>query len=252
MSKQEPGRRAGGAGSPRAASAGARAPAIPARNLLSPRLSSPTSATNKERAHLTPGPKYLSRSTPAKIAAQLGAKQKQGGGAKHASSGEQASSDEEKEEQEEEPEAPEEPGDSQGDQSPTGDLEDEREAGDQDHEGMLSPGGTPPKSEEDQDNHGQGGTTDGGQGGTTDGGGSVHSVKRRGNRGGKKHRKKSKQDHPDWNSSGSWNRVPGSASGSERQRASGSGSDGSWKHASRNYTREGGYMQTSRKARGWG
>ena len=101
---------------------------------------------------------------------------------------------------------------------------------------MLSP----PKSEEndgeDQDNQG-GGTAD--QGGATDGGGSTFSAKRRGVRGGKKHRKKSKQDHPDWSSTGSWNRIPGSASGS----------DSSWK---KNYTRNGGYMQASRKARGWG
>ena len=81
------------------------------------------------------------------------------------------------------------------------------------------------------------GEVTGGQGAMTDGGGSV-GPKRRGNRGGKKHRKKQNTGSA---SEGSWHRVPGGASGA-------SGSEGSWKSASKNY---GGYVASSRKARGW-
>ena len=109
---------------------------------------------------------------------------------------------------------------------------------------MPSPEVTTPKSEEEPEHHGdQGGTTDGGQGGMTDGGDSWVGPKRRGNRGGRKHRKK--QNTGNCGSEGSWHRVPGGASGA-------SGSEESWKQASRNYTKDGGYMQASRKARGWG
>ena len=98
---------------------------------------------------------------------------------------------------------------------------------------------SPPKSEEnegEEQDEQEGGEVD--LGGATDGGGSTFSAKRRGVRGGKKHRKKSKQDHPDWSSTGSWNRIPGSASGS----------DSSWK---KNYTRNGGYLSAAQKTRGW-
>ena len=104
---------------------------------------------------------------------------------------------------------------------------------------MLSPEVTTPKSEEEPEHHGdQGGTTDGGQGGMTDGGDSWVGPKRRGNRGGRKHRKK--QNTGSASDSG-WHRMPGGASGA-------SGSDGSWKSASKSY---GGYVAASRKARGW-
>ena len=120
---------------------------------------------------------------------------------------------------------------------------------------MRSPGnqeaGTPeittPKSEEEPDHNGdQAGMTDGGemtggQGGMTDGGESWVGPKRRGNRGGRKHRKK--QNTGSASDSG-WHRVPGGASG-----ASGSeGSWKSWKSASKGY---GGYVAASQKARGW-
>ena len=82
------------------------------------------------------------------------------------------------------------------------------------------------------------GATDGGApGGATDGGGSNSSIKRRGCRGGKKHRKKTKtEDHGDWSN---WNRIPGSGN---------DGSGSSWK---KNYTKGGGYLSAARKARGW-
>ena len=165
LSQREPRRRerVGNAGSPRASSAGERAPAVPARKMLSPRLPSASPSPGKERARLNPGPKFLARSTPAALAAQLGSKH-----TKQASSGEQASADEKEEEEQEEDEkedqedeaeegAPDEPGDSQGERSPAEENEEEPdwpEAGDQDQEEMLSPKVTPPKSEEELEHHG--------------------------------------------------------------------------------------------------
>ena len=128
-----------------------------------------------------------------------------------------------------------EPADSNGERSPAGESGEDLGVGGEEAEEMISP----PKSEEnegEEQDEQEGSTAD--QGGATGGGGSNFSAKRRGVRGGKKHRKKSKQDHEDWSSPGSWNRMPGSASGS----------DSSWK---KNYTRNGGYLSAAQKTRGW-
>ena len=111
------------------------------------------------------------------------------------------------------------------------------------------PPGTPPtpKSEDgyiDPDHiGGQAGMTDvgevtEGQGAATDGGGSA-GPKRRGNRGGKKHKKK----HSGSTSDAGWYNIGSGASGSD-------GSRGSWKSWRSGVKGYGGYVAASKKARG--
>ena len=126
-----------------------------------------------------------------------------------------------------------EPADPDGERSPAGESGEDLGVGGEEAEEMISP----PKSEEnegEEQDEQEGGEVD--LGGATDGGGSNFTAKRRGVRGGKKHRKKTKrEDHEDWSD---WNRIPGSNSGS----------DSSWK---KNYSRSGGYLSAAQKARGW-
>ena len=264
------GRAPGNAGTPRASSAGGRAPAVPARQLvISPRLHEPEEpppARLKERAKLNPNPqaaskeraRVLARSTPAARAAIR---------TKQASSGEQGSEDDPEDSQEDEqekeatgaqegelevPEEPEELGPGSPKEEEPEELGEEKSSEEMQSSGNHGEGeeeeppGTPqtPKSgdEDIEPDHlgGQAGMTDGGeategQGAATDGGGSA-GPKRRGNRGGKKHKKRQSGSTSD---AGWYNIGSGHGSGSD-------GSRGSWK----SWKGYGGYMAASKKARG--
>ena len=233
--------------------------------VISPRLpEGPPPAQQKERAKLNPNPqaalkeraRALARITPAARAAIR---------TKQASSGEQGSEDEpgdsqedeveeeangdqeeEPEEKEDEPEEKEEEPEELGEERSSEEM---RSSGNQ---GEGTPEVSTPKSEDgyiDPDHNGdQAGMTDagevtGGQGAMTDGGGSV-GPKRRGNRGGKKHRKKQNTGST---SDAGWYRVPGGTSGASGSEGS-RGSWKSWKSATKGY---GGYVAASQKARNW-
>ena len=230
--------------------------------VLSPRLpDGPPPHQLKERAKLNPNPqaalkeraRALARSTPAARAALR---------TKQASSGEQGSEDEpgdsqedeseeeangdqeeEPEEKEEEPEEKEEEPEELGEERSSEEM---RSSGNQ---GEGTPEVSTPKSEDgyiDPDHNGdQAGMTDAGevtegQGAATDGGGSV-GPKRRGNRGGKKHRKKQNTGST---SDAGWYNIGSGASGSDGSR----GGWKSWKSGTKGY---GGYVAASQKARGW-